>query len=114
MKVFKNVFTALMLALTAACASMPAPQSLDQKIAYSQATLTGVINAGATATEAGSLKVSDAIWLKSQTDRAGAMIAAARTFARLQRPGEAATQLEQARDLLIELNKFLTTKQGAP
>lgn len=113
MKVLKGGFYALMLALTVACTSMPAPQSLDQKIAYSQATLTGVINAGATATEAGSLKVSDAIWLKSQTDRAGAMIAAARTFARLQRPGEAATQLEQARDLLIELNKFLTTKQGA-
>lgn len=113
MRALKNTLATLMLALVVACAGMPTPKSLDQQIAYSQATLTGVVNAAATATEAGAMKVDDAIWFKSQTDRAGAMIAAARTFARLQKPGEAATQLEQARDLLVELNKYLTTKQGA-
>jgi len=86
----------------------------DQCVHRLTATLTGAVNSAATLVETGVISLADADWFAARAARARVALQAAKRYLRDEQPQAAQTQLEVARDLLVELNRFLTEKRGTP
>lgn len=112
--VFKSWLVVVCALVLAACGAMPTPQSTEQRVAYVDASLTGAVNSAATLVETGAMSIEDADWFASRAAKARVALQATKRHLRDQQPQQAQTQLEVARDLLIELNRFLTEKRGKP
>jgi hypothetical protein len=105
--VYKVWLMGVLAVLLAGCINLPKPETLAQQIAYADATLTGLINAAATATEIGKLTPNQAIRFRTRAKDADAALEAAKRFSGLDKPDDAAGQLALAREVLLELNRWL-------
>ena len=92
------------------CAGI-APQTTAQKIAYAQATLTGLVNVTASLTETGKLSKTDALRLNEQLTEANESLKIARGLAAQGLPDNAIQRLQFVQKLLIEINAYLVNKQ---
>lgn len=111
---YKGWLVTLLAVLLAGCISLPKPETLAQQIAYADATLTGLVNATATATETGKLTAEQARTLRARAKEAEAAIEAAKRFSGLDSPKDATAQLTLAREILVELNKYLVNLEAKP
>lgn len=104
-----GIASVLMLVMIAACASLGVvqPQSFDQKVAYSNGVLTGVVNATATSLDAHQISSEDAKGVRNLAKEAAGFLDAARAAGNTP---EGNSQLALATAVLTQLQTYLNDR----
>ena len=105
----------LLLALTAltvfACATtqnMPVPKTTSEKIAYAEATLTGLVNAAATLTETNIIDLDTAQKINDAAREADNLLTTARKLLKDGNEVKASDVLMEAEKALVRLNELIS------
>lgn len=88
------------------CAGSP-----SQRVMFAEESLTAAINLVATSLESGAIDVEKAKDLRAKLKDAERALASARFLILQDKVGEGNTQLESARNILIEVNRILLERE---
>lgn len=102
------VFSVLFLG---ACVTIPAPQSLSQRIAVVEATLTGVLDSAANMVATKRITKDQGKHVLALAEKVDGALALARVSLRAGNADDALGQLRIAQQLLLEIEAMLKAKQ---
>lgn len=108
MKLWLAVF---MVAFVSACATIPAPKSLSEQIAYGYGTVAAVRQSAAGLLERGQITVSEAKVVQNQADVARQGLDQARIALTQGLTGDAQNSLTMATRVLTALESYLKAKE---
>jgi hypothetical protein len=97
---------AAFIALIAACAALPTPQSFDEQLAAAYGAHTAVVQAAAAALKGGTISTAEAIEVEHQAQSSRAMLDAARALESSNTAG-AQNDLTLASSALTALQSYL-------
>lgn len=103
--------TFLFILLLAGCATLTAPETPEQTIAYTQAQLTGAVNSAASMVESGTLSQEEGRALVEMAEKAKFALDTARRLIGTDREPDVTGNLRLAQSLLTEIVTYLEAKQ---
>ena len=112
MKLFKSLTTMLLAFVLVACSSLgaPAPQTLNERIAVTVASVTAVRQSATVLLQAKKISVTDAENIQQQADNVVTGAQIARSLAPVD-PNAADAKLQQTRAVLTALQAYLATRE---
>lgn len=112
MKPYRYTVYAFLLCLLTACATLglPAPQSLEERIAYANGNVTGLVNSTTNLLNAKRIKVEDAKYVSTVAKESAALLDAAEDAATAGDAVTAEGRLRLAQSVLTSLEAYLTAK----
>ena len=96
----------IIVVIVTGCAGSP-----SQRVAFAEESLTAAINLVATSLESGAIDVEKAKDLRAKLKDAERLLASARFLVLEEKVGEGNKALDQARAILIEVNKILLERE---
>lgn len=92
------------------CAALQPARSFDDQLAYAYGVQTAILNAAASAREAGTLSADDGAAVLKASDQAGTFLQAAEVAANVGDLSTASAQLQLATNILTELRDYLNAR----
>jgi len=111
MRPYKKIWIVLLTAaLFAGCATMPSPETMNQKIAYAKATATGINTSVVQLLNADIITLDDAIRYRDMVRRVRTLLDAAGNYTVLGEQALAASSWTDANQMLLEINGILVER----
>lgn len=114
MKKLYHAVAVLFIVAMAACAQLgaPAPENLQQSIAYGYSSVAGVRNTAAGLVSSKTISVADAKMVQTMADQARTALDLAAEASKAGKPADASSALQLANTVLTQLQTYLKSKGG--